>query len=194
MQLYEGRQTMSDHTSRLGFFHHPRFYDQMNRVLRFRPLYTRTVADIARAGLPDGTRVLDAGTGPGRVPIDLARRCPGLHIEGLDLSAEMIAYARRIAGPGSPVRFTAGDVADLPYHDDTFDLIISTMSQHHWADARAGMRELSRTLRPGGQVWIYDFRFFLRRAEVAARAVFDEHTFQREPISALVGRLVVRPA
>jgi ubiquinone/menaquinone biosynthesis C-methylase UbiE len=185
---------MSDHTGTFGFFNHPRFYDRMNRVLRFRPLYTRAVADIAQAGLPDGSRVLDAGTGPGRVPIELARRCPELHIEGLDLSTEMIAYARRIAGPASPVRFTAGDVAELPYRDDTFDLIVATMSQHHWADAPAGMRELSRTLRPAGQVWIYDFRFFLRRAERAARTAFSEHTFQREPISALVGRLVIRPA
>jgi ubiquinone/menaquinone biosynthesis C-methylase UbiE len=185
---------MSEHVRRFGFFHHPSFYDRMNRVLRFRPLYTRAVADIAQAGLADGSHVLDAGTGPGRVPIELARRCPRLHIEGLDLSTQMIAYARRIAGPDSPVRFTVGDVADLPYRDDTFDLVVSTMSQHHWADAPAGMRELSRTLRPTGQVWIYDFRFFLRRAERAARTAFSDQTFQREPISALVGRLVIRPA
>lgn len=185
---------MREHAVRFDVFHHPRFYDRINRFLGFRPLYARTVADIARADLPDGARVLDVGTGPGRVPLELARRCPGLVIEGLDLSTEMIDHARRAAGSDSPVRFAVGDVGDLPYEDASFDLIVSTMSQHHWADPGAGMRELRRVLRPGCQVWIYDFRFALRRAETAARAAFGGYQLAREPVSILVGRLVIRPA
>jgi ubiquinone/menaquinone biosynthesis C-methylase UbiE len=185
---------MSGHTGAFGLFHRPGLYEQVNRLLRFRPLYARAVADVARAGLLGGSRVLDVGTGPGRVPIELARRCPDLHIEGLDLSPEMIAHARHVAGPDNRARFTVGDVADLPFADDSFDLIIATMTQHHWADPRAAMRELSRVLRGDGQLWIYDFRFSLGRAETAAHAAFAQHVFQRAPVSAMIGQLTVRPA
>lgn len=91
------------------------------------------------------------------------------------------------------MNFTGGDVADLPYPDRTFDLVVSTMSQHHWGDVQAGMRELGRVLRPDGQLWIYDFRFSLGRAERAARAAFTGRSFRREPVTALVGLLAVSP-
>src|SRR6266511_3754780 len=128
-----------------------------------------------RRGRRPPRRRTGAGRGhrTGRVPLAIARALPGLRVEGLDLSTEMVAQARRNAtdaGLDDAVRFTVGDVADLPYADATFDLVVSTMSQHHWADAAAGLRELRRVLRPGAQVWIYDVRFALGRAEAAARA------------------------
>lgn len=158
-------------------------------------LQTEPVSELllGQRALADGARVLDAGTGTGRVPITIAENRPGLQVEGLDLSPDMVAFARRSAGMGTAVTFTVGDVADLPYPDRTFDLIVSTMSQHHWADVPAGMRELSRVLRPDGQLWIYDFRFSLNRAERAAREEFTGHVFRREQVTALVGVLAVRP-
>src|SRR5262245_25401721 len=190
------------HGSRFGSFDHPDRYDR--RASRFlHGLYERVAADVAAAGLHDGARVLDVGTGPGRVPLEIAYALPALRVEGLDLSAEMIAHARRNAtdaGLDDRVRFTVGDVADLPYADATFDLVVSTMSQHHWADAAAGLRELRRVLRPGGQAWIYDVRFALGRAEAAARAVFPSPDLHRETLRTgwlplrLIGRLVIDPA
>ncbi|HZD01784.1 MAG TPA: class I SAM-dependent methyltransferase [Actinomycetes bacterium] len=106
----------------------------------------------------------------------------------------MIARARRNAtdaGLDDRVRFTVADVADLPHPDATFDLIVSTMSQHHWPDAAAGLRELRRVLRPGGQVWIYDLRFALGRAEAAARGAFPAPALHRELLR--TGRLRIDP-
>jgi ubiquinone/menaquinone biosynthesis C-methylase UbiE len=190
------------HGSRLGTFDHPDRYDRWaNRLMR--RLYERVAADVAAAGLQDGARVLDVGTGPGRVPLAIARALPGLGVEGLDLSPEMVGHARRNAaeaGVADRVHFTVGDVADLPYADSSFDLVVSTLSQHHWADAAGGLRELRRVLRPGGQVWIYDLRFALRRAEAAARGAFPSAGLQREPVRTgwfpvrLVSRLVAGPA
>lgn len=120
--------------------------------------------------------------------------CPDPHIEGIDLAPEMIAHARRAAGPDSNVRFACADVVDLAYPDNSFDLVIATMSLHHWADAAAGMRQVRRVLRESGQVWIYEFRFFLRRAEAATRTAFPRHTLRRDGVSALAGRLTVSPA
>ena len=190
------------HGSRLGSFDHPDRYDRWAARL-LGGLYRRIAADVAAAGLDPGGRVLDVGTGPGRLPLAIASAAPALQVEGLDLSAETIAYARRAAadaGLDDRVRFTVGDVVDLPYPDASFDLVVSTLSQHHWPDAAAAFRELRRVLRPSGQVWIYDLRFALRRAEAAARACFPSVDRRREaqrvgwlPVR-LIGRLVIDPA
>lgn len=152
-----------------------------------RRLRARIVADVTAGDLPDGARVLDAGTGPGRLPIEIAAALPHLRLDGVDLSPQMIEYARHQPG-AERVTFTAGDVADLPFPDATFDLIVSSLSQHHWAVPEQGVRELRRLLRPGGRLWIYDFRFALGRATAAARTVFDPGQVRREP-GRLIGRL-----
>lgn len=185
-----------------GAFHHPGPYDRLaGRHLR--RLYGRVAADVAAAGLADGSRVLDVGTGPGRVPLAIAHAIPGLHVEGIDLSDEMIEHARRVASEDAVqdrVSFAVGDVADLRYPDDTFDLVVSTLSQHHWADVGSGVRELWRVLKPTGQIWIYDIRFALRRAEAAANAVSPRSEVHRETIRTgplslgLIARLTIRAA
>jgi ubiquinone/menaquinone biosynthesis C-methylase UbiE len=190
------------HGSRLGSFEHADRYDRWaNRF--FHRMYEGVAADVAAAGLRDGARVLDVGTGPGRVPLAIARARPGLAVEGLDQSPEMIDQARRNAaeaGLADRVRFTVGDVAELPYGDASFDLIVSTMSQHHWPDPAAGLGELRRVLRPGGRIWIDDLRFALGRAESAARAAFPSAVTRRETVRAgwlprlLIRRLVIDPA
>jgi ubiquinone/menaquinone biosynthesis C-methylase UbiE len=164
-------------------------------------LFTHARAyDVVAAGLQPGSRVLDVGTGPGRVPVAIATAAPHLRVEGLDLLPEMVEQARRsaaAAGLADRVVFTVGDVAALPYPDASFDLIVSSMSQHHWPDARAGLRELGRVIRPGGRIWIYDFRPALHRADAAARGAFPAGDVRREtvrtgrfPVS-LIGRVAV---
>jgi ubiquinone/menaquinone biosynthesis C-methylase UbiE len=141
-------------------------------------LYAKVVADVAGAGLPDGSRVLDAGTGPGRIPRQLAAAHPTWTVDGLDLEPRMIDYARA-QDPAHRVTFTVGDVAALPYPDASFDLIVSSMSQHHWSDVDGAIRDLRRALRPGGRLWIYDVRWALRRARRTSEQIFE--TVRREP-------------
>jgi ubiquinone/menaquinone biosynthesis C-methylase UbiE len=90
----------------------------------------------------------------------------------------MIEYARR-QDPSHRVTFTVGDVAALPYPDATFDLIVSSISQHHWADVEGAVRDLRRVLHPGGRLWIYDVRFALGRARREAQKTFA--TVRKEP-------------
>lgn len=184
---------MSLHERMFGLAGHARLYHWITGRW-FGAMYRRIAADVAAAGLGDGARVLDAGTGPGRVPLAIARALPRVRVDGVDLSAAMVAEARRAcdaAGLTGRVTFTEADVAALPFQDATFDLIVSSMSLHHWADPAAGVRELRRVLRPGGRIWIYDARVALRRGEVPG---VPSH---REPVRTgrlpvrLVGRLVM---
>src|SRR4051812_1104824 len=162
----------------MGMFTDAARYDRHARWLS-RRIYDKVVADALEAGLPDGTRALDIGTGPGRVPRALAAALPTWQIEAMDVEPNMIEYARS-QDPDGLVTFTVGDVAALPYPDASFDLIVSSLSQHHWSDVPAGIRDLRRVLRPGGRLWIYDVRFALRRATQTAKTSFA--SVRRDPV------------
>jgi ubiquinone/menaquinone biosynthesis C-methylase UbiE len=49
-------------------------------------------------------------------------------------------------------------VAALPFASESFDLVVSSLSAHHWEDPDAGAAEIARVLRPGGRLLIYDFK------------------------------------
>jgi ubiquinone/menaquinone biosynthesis C-methylase UbiE len=49
-------------------------------------------------------------------------------------------------------------VAALTFPDRSFDLVVSTLSMHHWADPAAGLAEIGRVLRPDARALIWDFR------------------------------------
>ncbi|HLV59707.1 MAG TPA: class I SAM-dependent methyltransferase, partial [Natronosporangium sp.] len=66
-----------------------RWYDLMARRLT-RPVYRRLAADIAAAA-PHGAAVLDVGTGPAVLLLELARLRPDLRLTGVDPSADMVA-------------------------------------------------------------------------------------------------------
>jgi SAM-dependent methyltransferase len=134
-------------------------YDTLSRLL-LGQLYSRIAADVA-AVAPDGARVLEVGCGPGHLATRLAHH--GFDVTGLDLDPAMIARAAantsRAANRGRRrPSFLVGDVAALAFPDRSFDLVISTLSMHHWADPAAGLAEIDRILRPGGRALIWDFR------------------------------------
>jgi SAM-dependent methyltransferase len=134
-------------------------YDTLSRLL-LGPFLARIAADVA-AVAPDGARVLEVGCGPGRLATGLAHH--GLEVTGLDLDPAMIARARANAnrlenGDGRRPEFLVGDVAALAFPDQSFDLVVSTLSMHHWADPEAGLAEIGRVLRPGARALIWDFR------------------------------------
>jgi SAM-dependent methyltransferase len=136
-------------------------YDALIHRLVLGSLFARIAADVA-ALAPDRAQVLEVGCGPGRLSIRLARR-HGLDVTGLDLDPAMIERARANAdrsgnGTGNRPSFLVGDVASLAFPDGSFDLVVSTLSMHHWTDPTAGLTEIGRVLRPGARALVWDFR------------------------------------
>jgi SAM-dependent methyltransferase len=101
------------------------------------------------------------------------------------LEADMIARAERnarAAGLADRIALRVGDAADLPYPDDSFDLVVSTLSMHHWKDVEPVLGELARVLRPGGRLWIYDFRSSPAHGLTESFPAFDGRPMLREPV------------
>lgn len=135
-----------------------RFYDFVSRRL-LRVMYRRFAADLV-ADAPPGGAVLDVGTGPGVLLLEVGRRRSDLRLTGMDLSGDMITAARRnLARYGERAQAKVGDVTDLPFADRSFDLVVSSFSLHHWDHPEAAVGQLARVLRPGGRLVIYDFTF-----------------------------------
>ena len=129
-------------------------YDTLSRLL-LGSLVERIAADVA-AVAPDGAQILEVGCGPGHLSIRLARH-HDLEVTGLDLDPAMIARARANAdrhgnGGRRQPSFLVGDVAALAFPDRSFELVVSTLSMHHWADPTAGLAEIARVLRPGAHL------------------------------------------
>jgi ubiquinone/menaquinone biosynthesis C-methylase UbiE len=114
----------------------------------------REVASFLREG-----KILDLGTGPGYLPVEIAKRAPSLEVDGIDLSPRLIRMARKNASKaevGDRVRFAVGDAARLKSGEETYDMVISTGMLHMLKDPGKMLKECYRVLRPGREAWIYD--------------------------------------
>ncbi|HMK99148.1 MAG TPA: methyltransferase domain-containing protein [Acidimicrobiales bacterium] len=121
------------------------------QMLLFGPVQ-RAVCAVLADRLDSG-RLLDIGTGTGRLLERLGRGRPGLALFGLDRSAGMLAAARRSRAQLHLVR---GAAEALPFPDGSFDAVTTTLSFHHWSDQPEALREVHRVLRPGGTFALAD--------------------------------------
>jgi ubiquinone/menaquinone biosynthesis C-methylase UbiE len=97
--------------------------------------------------------IIDVGCGTGRLLRAASRRWPQAHLFGVDPAERMISEAERL----SPnVTFRVGPAELLPLPDQAADLIVSSLSFHHWHDQSKGLQEISRVLRPGGLLCLAD--------------------------------------
>lgn len=101
-----------------------------------------------------GNQVLDAGTGTGTTALMAARKVgPEGQVVAFDLSRTMLAVGREKAtrlGLTDRLRFCAGDILNLPFADEAFDVVLSTYSLCPVFDPEQGARELYRLVKKGG--------------------------------------------
>lgn len=120
--------------------------------------YYRQVAEEVVSVFNEGT-LLDLGTGPGNLPVEIIKRAPGIQIVGVDLSRQLIRMARdhtQNAGLSENTSFEVGDAAGLRFRDDSFDMVISTGMLHSLKRPTRVLKEIYRVLKKGGESWIYD--------------------------------------
>lgn len=120
--------------------------------------FARKIVQIMPA-MEEGATVVDLGTGPGLLAIELYRRWPQAKIIGIDPSDEMLAIARKNATEAGIAGFEAkpGTAEEIPLAADSADLVVSQSSFHEWEDQRSGLREIVRILKPGGHLIIKDY-------------------------------------
>lgn len=97
----------------------------------------------------------DLGCGSGVILCDVLKHKPLWTAQGLDISPAAVDYAERLSAykkVSDRVEFRVGDMAQLPYADETLDLVISSEVIEHAPDPERVMREITRVLRPDGKL------------------------------------------
>jgi SAM-dependent methyltransferase len=108
---------------------------------------------IDRARVSVGERIVDVGCGCGSTTIALAQRTgPTGHVLGVDISAPMLARARQIAQPGSPVDFVLADATVYPFNPASFDLLVSRFGVMFFAEPAVSFANMRRALRQSGRL------------------------------------------
>jgi SAM-dependent methyltransferase len=105
-------------------------------------------------GVAAGDRVLDIGCGAGQSTRDAARAAAPGHVLGIDISASLLERARRITADErlDNVSYVQGDAQVHPFAAGYYDVAISRFGVMFFADPVAALRNVARTLRPGGRV------------------------------------------
>ena len=115
---------------------------------------------LQQAELADGQAVVDLGCGTGTLTILVKQRAPGAGVTGVDIDPEALRIARgKIASAGVAIRLDRARVSALPYPDETFDRVVSSLVFHHLSpeEKRLSAAEVLRVLRPGGELHVADW-------------------------------------
>ncbi len=130
------------------------WYNSVSQTSAFRRHYDLVADEVA--GQVQGGRILDIGTGPGWLLAALRQRLPTATLVGMDISPAMVATAKRNLAGESGVELHLAGAGILPFPDASFDLVVSTLSMHHWKELTLSLNEIWRVLKDGQCVLIYD--------------------------------------
>ncbi len=131
-------------------------YDPLTRLLGVRRVHRRL---LDQAGVRPGQRVLEIGCGTGNLLLAAKQTHPAATVVGLDPDLTALARAHRKARRrGLAVQLDRGYADQLPYADDSVDVVLSSFMLHHVpADQKEqAIREVRRVLRPGGALHLVD--------------------------------------
>jgi len=135
-------------------------YDLLNHLLSAnvdKLWWRRTAKSFDRILDRPGAKVLDLCCGTGDMAFALRRQAPQAKITGADFSHTMLVLASKKSSQQRPIKWIEADALQLPFPDQSFDLVTSAFGFRNLADYDAGLREILRVLRPGGECGILEF-------------------------------------
>jgi SAM-dependent methyltransferase len=131
-------------------------YDTVTRLLGVGSLHRQL---IEQAEIEPGHRVLEVGCGTGNLTLLAKRLQPRADFVALDPDPRALARARRKAQRRHlTVQLDRGFAQELPYPDESFDRVLSSLMLHHLEPTakRAMLQQIARVLRPGGALHLLD--------------------------------------
>ena len=135
-------------------------YDALNHLLSLNidKVWRRKTAKAASKNHPK--TILDLATGTADLALLLAKRNPESHVIGMDISEKMLDIGKtKIAKQKkeNQIELHLGDAANLPFEDNTFDTVTVAFGVRNFEDLDKGLSEISRVLKPSGQIIILEF-------------------------------------
>jgi len=115
---------------------------------------------IRQANIGKGQRVLDLGCGTATLTLLVKQTHPDADVVGLDGDTQVLEIGRsKAVKAGVSITLDHGMAFDLPYPDNSFDRVLSSLMFHHLSteDKQRTLGETFRVLRPGGELYIVDF-------------------------------------
>lgn len=135
-------------------------YDLLNHLLSAnvdKLWWRRTARSFAVTLARPDTKVLDLCCGTGDMAFALRRQGSKCQITGADFSHAMLVRAAAKSNQSQRMRWLEADALRLPFPDESFDLVTSAFGFRNLADYDAGLREVRRVLKPGGECGILEF-------------------------------------
>jgi len=100
--------------------------------------------------------ILDVGTGPGRLLVEISRQAPQLKLFGRYISKSMIDLAKQNLTIVSDADLRVGNISLTDFQNDFFNCIVSTGSFYNWDNPVQGLNEIFRILKPGRSAFVFD--------------------------------------
>jgi ubiquinone/menaquinone biosynthesis C-methylase UbiE len=134
------------------------FYDILLKRFMREDIFKKRLID--QAELSSGMRLLDLGCGTGTLTILVKQMHPQVEVTALDGDPQVLAIARKkVDQAGLNLSLDLGMAFELPYPDNNFDRVISSMVMHHLTGENKSrtLAEIRRVLKPAGEFHMVDF-------------------------------------
>jgi ubiquinone/menaquinone biosynthesis C-methylase UbiE len=131
-----------------------KFYDNLTSVKGVN-IGSEEIASFKNNFLKQG-RLLDIGTGPGRLLYEIHKKSPQLELYGLDISPSMLDVAKRNLKNIKNVDLQLGNIAKTEYQDNFFDCIVCSGTFYLWDKPVEGLNEIFRILKSGKTAYLFE--------------------------------------